>query len=78
MRIGTLAVLTGALFAFSTNAHAELQLVNNGKLSAAEAQDKFQEAWKSCNAELKPGAAEAALAKCVNDKLAKYQLQLVQ
>jgi hypothetical protein len=78
MRIGTLAVLTGALFAFSTNARAELQLVNNGKLSASEAQDKFQEAWKICSAELKPGAPEAALAKCVNQKLAKYQLELQQ
>jgi hypothetical protein len=78
MRIGTLAVLTSALFAFSTNAHAELQLINNGKLSASEAQDKFQAAWKTCSAELKPGAPAAALAKCVNQKLAKYQLQLVQ
>jgi hypothetical protein len=52
--------------------------VNNGKLSANEAQDKFQAAWKICSAELKPGAPAAALAKCVNQKLAKYQLQLVQ
>lgn len=78
MRIGTLAVLTGAFFAFSTKANAELQLVNNGSLSAAAAQDKFQEAWKICSTELKPGAPEAAMAKCVNEKLAKYQLQLVQ
>jgi hypothetical protein len=78
MRIGTFAVLTGAVLAFSTNTHAELQLVNSGSLSAAEAQNKFQEAWKVCSAELKPGAPEAALAKCVNEKLAKYQLQLVQ
>jgi len=77
MRIGTVAVLAGALFAFSTNTRAELQLMNNGKLSAEEAQDKFQAAWKSCSAELKPGASEAALAKCVNQKLAKYQLELV-
>jgi hypothetical protein len=78
MRIGTLAVLAGALFAFSTNAHAELQLVNNGKLTANAAQEKFQLAWKTCSAELKPGAPATALAKCVNQKLAKYQLQLVQ
>ena len=77
MRIGTIAVLTGALFAFSTNAHAEMQLLNNGPLSANEAQEKFQQAWKVCSAELKPGAPQAALVKCINQKLAKYQIQFV-
>jgi hypothetical protein len=76
MRVGTIAVLAGAVVALSTSAAAELQLVNNGKLSAGEAQAKFQVAWKACSAELKPGAPQAALVKCVNQKLAKYQMQL--
>jgi hypothetical protein len=73
--MGTIAVLAGAVIGVSASAHAELQLVNNGKLSANEAQDKFQMAWKACTAAAKPGAPQSALVKCVNQKLAKYQLQ---
>ena len=76
MRIGTIAALAGAVVALSVDAHAELQLMNNGKLSASEAQEKFQAAWKACSAQLKPGSPQAALVKCVNQKLAKYQMQL--
>jgi hypothetical protein len=75
MRLGTIAQLAGAVIAISPAAHAELQLVNNGKLSATEAQGKFQVAWKTCTAGAKPGAPQAALVKCVNQKIAKYQLQ---
>ena len=75
MRMGTIALLTGAIIALSSSAHAEMQLVNNGKLSANEAQEKFQLAWKACTAGVKPGAPQAAVVKCVNQKLAKYQLQ---
>jgi len=78
MRIGTIAVLALALLAYSTSARAELQLVNNGDLSAKEAQQKFAEAWKACSDAQKPGAPQAALVKCVNDKLAQYKLQLTE
>jgi hypothetical protein len=71
-------ILTSSLLAFSMNARAEMQLNNNGSLSANEAQAKFQLAWKACTATLKPSAPEAALIKCVNQKLAKYKLELVR
>ena len=73
MRIGTTAVLAGALFAYATGAHAGLQLINNGSLSAKEAQAKFEAAWKACNDAQKTGAA---LTRCINQKLAPYKLQL--
>ena len=44
MRMGTIALVTGAAIAFASSAQAELQLVNNGKLSASEAQEKFPRA----------------------------------
>ena len=78
MRIGAITVLAGALLAYSTGAHAELQLINNGALSAKEAQQKFEVAWKSCSDAQKPGAPQSALVKCVNGKLAQYKLELVQ
>ena len=78
MRIGTFAVLAVTLLAYSTSAHAELQLINNGDLSAKEAQQKFEQAWKACTGAQKPGAPQAALVKCVNDKLAQYKLQLTE
>ena len=78
MRIGTIAVLASALFAYSTGAHAEMQLINNGDLSVKEAQQKFEQAWRACSDAQKPGAPQAALVRCVNQKLAQYKLQLVE
>ena len=78
MRIGAIVVLAGALLAYSTDAHAELQLINSGELSAKEAQQKFEQAWKTCSEAQKPSASQGALIKCVNEKLAQYKLELVQ
>jgi hypothetical protein len=78
MRIGAFAVLSVALLAYSTDAHAELQLINNGGLSAKAAQLRFAQAWKACSDAQRPGASQAALVKCVNEKLAQYKLQLVE
>ena len=75
MRIGATMVLASALIAYASGAHAGLQLINNGALSAKEAQAKFEAAWKACTDAQKSGAA---LTKCINQKLAPYKLQLTQ
>ena len=78
MRIGTIVVLAAALFAYSNGARAELQLINNGALSAKQAQQKFEQAWKACSEAEKPGSPHTALVKCVNRKLAQYKLELTE
>ncbi len=79
MRIGTIGILVAvAFFAFATGAHAGLQLINNGALSAKEAQQKFEQAWKACSDAEKPGSAHAAFVKCVNRRLAQYKLELIE
>ncbi len=78
MRIGTILVLAAALFAYATGADAGLQLINNGGLSAKEAQQKFEQAWKACSDAEKPGSPHTAFVKCVNRKLAQYKLEMIE
>jgi hypothetical protein len=78
MRRGTVVVLAAVLFAYATAAQAELQLINNGALSAKEAQQKFEQAWKACSDAAKPGSPHAALVKCINRRLAQYKLELTE